>query len=105
MHTLLPERPVSFPASDADNAFETGQEVLTEIRRIAARELEISRLVEPGDDLVAKLELDSLRLITLAVGLEDRFRIKLSEEDAGTLVTVSDLIALVVKRQREARLA
>jgi acyl carrier protein len=44
------------------------------------------------------LQLDSLGLTVLAVGLENRFRVKLSEEDAVGLATVEDLAKLVVTR-------
>ena len=35
--------------------------------------------------------------VVLAVGLEDRFRIKLRDEDAASVVTVSDLVELVAR--------
>ena len=43
-----------------------------------------------------------LGLITLAVGLEDRFRVRLSEEDVPGLVTFGDVICLVNRRREEA---
>ena len=56
--------------------------VLQEIRRIAAEELEWTRPVQPADDLLRDLQLDSLGLTVLAVGLENRFRVRLTEEDS-----------------------
>ncbi|MBZ4396285.1 acyl carrier protein [Myxococcus sp. MISCRS1] len=73
-------------------------EVLAEIRRIAAEELEWKGEVEPGLDLLKDLQLDSLGLTVLAVGLENRFRIRLSEEDAQGVRTVGDLTKLVERR-------
>lgn len=73
-------------------------EVLDTIRSIARTELELERLVDPGDDLLADLGLDSLGLTILAVGLENRFRVRLSQEDAVGLRTVADLTKLVVRR-------
>ena len=73
-------------------------EVLDTIRSIARTELELEQLVEPGDDLLADLGLDSLGLTILAVGLENRFRVRLSQEDAVGLRTVGDLTKLVVRR-------
>ena len=73
-------------------------EVLDAIRSIARAELELEQPVEPGDDLLADLGLDSLGLTILAVGLENRFRVKLSQEDAVGLRTVDDLAKLVVRR-------
>ncbi len=74
-------------------------EVLEEIRRVLRDELGLSREARPEDDLVADLQLDSVGLLTLVVGLEDRFRIALSEEDAAGVRTVSDLMALVSRRR------
>ena len=75
-------------------------EILAEIRRIASQELEISRPVEPTDQLSRDLELDSLGATVLAVGLEDKFRIRLSPEDSGQVETVQDLVQLVARRAR-----
>jgi acyl carrier protein len=74
-------------------------EVLAEIRRVLREELALEREVRPADDLVADLQLDSLGLITLVIGLEDRFRIVLAEEDAARVRTVADLAALVQERR------
>jgi acyl carrier protein len=71
---------------------------LDEIRRIAADELALQRKPEPADDLVLDLHLDSVGLLTLVVALEDRFRVKLEEEDAARVRTVEDLTALVAER-------
>lgn len=77
---------------------ETEQEVLAEIRRIAAEELEWAGRVEPSDELVRDLQLDSLGMTVMAVGLENRFRIKLSDEDAQGIRTVEELAKLVARR-------
>jgi acyl carrier protein len=75
--------------------------VLAEIRRILANELEVTRTAEPDDDLAGDLEVDSLGAVVLAVGLEDRFRIRLSDVDAAAVVTVGDLVRVVCRRVRE----
>jgi len=80
---------------------ELEQEVLAEIRRIATEELEWKGTVDPRQDLFRDLQLDSLGLTVLAVGLENRFRIRLSEEDAQELKTVADLTRLVASRVGE----
>ena len=80
---------------------ETQREVLAEIRRIATEELEWRGTVEPSHRLVGDLQLDSLGLMVMAVGLENRFRIKLSEEDAQDIQTVEDLTRLVASRAAE----
>jgi acyl carrier protein len=77
-------------------------EVLGEIRRVLRDELGIGREALPDDDLIADLQLDSVGLLTLVVGLEDRFRVALHEEDAAAVRTVNDLAALVLRRRGEA---
>jgi acyl carrier protein len=74
----------------------TEADVLAAIRAIAAAQLDLEREVEPGDDLIHDLDLDSLTLATLAVALEDRFAITLGEEDSARVRTVADLCRLVV---------
>jgi len=76
-------------------------DVLTEIRAIAAAQLDLAREVQPDDDLTRDLELDSLTLATLAVALEDRFNIVLAEEDAARVRTIADLCRLVARRVEE----
>ena len=82
---------------------ELDQLVLAELRRIARDELEHPHEVSPAQRLQEDLHLDSMAMIIVAVGLENRFRVKLQEEDAGSLLTVGDLIALVVRRVAESR--
>jgi acyl carrier protein len=73
-------------------------QVREEIGRIVREELEFEGAVEPGHDLLRDLHLDSLGLTVLAVGLENRFRVMLSEEDAQGVRTVEDLALLVAER-------
>lgn len=77
-------------------------EVLAEVRRILAEEVGRREAVLPSHRLDADLQLDSVQLLTLVVGLENRFRIALAEEDAAQVRTVADLVALVERRRREA---
>jgi acyl carrier protein len=76
-------------------------DVLEELRRIAARDLEVQVELKPSLRLHEDLQLDSMQMIIVAVGLENRFRVKLGEEDAPALKTIGDLCALVVRRVRE----
>jgi len=80
----------------------TELEVLEAVRTIARTELAMERPIAPEDDLLEDLALDSLGLTVLAVGLENRFRVKLSEEDAAGVRTVRDLAQHVAARTREA---
>jgi acyl carrier protein len=76
----------------------TEEEVLAEIGRIVARELEITGPIQSHHGLIQDLRLDSLALTVLAVGLEDRFRVRLTEEDSAQINTVQDLARLVAAR-------
>lgn len=76
-------------------------QVLEEIRRIAARELEHATPIEPTLRLKEDLHLDSLAMVIVAVGLENHFRVKLEEQSAGSISTVGDLVALVARRVQE----
>ena len=79
------------------------RQVLEAIRAIARTELEMERAISPDDDLLRDLALDSLGLTVLAVGLENRFRVKLSEEDAAGVQTVADLARHVASRTEATR--
>jgi acyl carrier protein len=91
------------PASSPEGTVATELEVLETIRAIARTELEIERPIGPEDDLLRDLALDSLGLTVLAVGLENKFRVKLSEEDAAGVQTVGDLARQVAARSQEGR--
>ena len=77
-------------------------EILAEIRRVFSVDLEVTEPVEPHHELGRDLRVDSMGAVVLAVALEDRFRVKLSDEDALMVVTVKDLVDLVERRSREA---
>jgi acyl carrier protein len=75
---------------------------MMEIRRILGDELgrPVTDL-RPDQELQRDLRMDSMELITLAVGLEDRFRVILEESDAAKVMTVGDLATLVSRRAAE----
>lgn len=52
----------------------------------------------PEMRLVEDLNLDSIRLLTLATEVENRFRILLDEADELAIETVGDLIAIVERK-------
>ncbi|HEY8210565.1 MAG TPA: phosphopantetheine-binding protein [Myxococcaceae bacterium] len=89
--------PASSPAG-APREDDVRQQALAEIRRILGEELAVAASVEPGQALVADLHLDSMELLTLAVGLENRFRVRLNEADSAGVRTVGDLAGLVARR-------
>lgn len=81
------------------------QEALDVIRRIFSTELGHAGVVDPSDDLLRDLHVDSLNAVILAVGLEDHFRVRLSAEDTGGVTTVASLMTRVAERVRAARTA
>lgn len=48
--------------------------------------------------LVEDLRLDSIRLLTLAAEVENRFRVFLDELDEGAIETIGDLVAIVRRK-------
>ncbi len=80
----------------------TQAEVIAELQRLCREELELERTLAPSDRLEGDLQLDSMGLIVVVVGVENRFRIKLTETDSEEVKTVGDLAELVVRRSVEA---
>jgi len=72
--------------------------VMLEIRRVVEGELELPRQVQPSDRLVEDLGLDSMTLTTLAVALEDRFQVVLTDDEATRIRTVAELARCVASR-------
>ena len=77
----------------------TDSEILAVIAELAREKLEWSGPVQPDMHLVEDLELDSLRLLTLAVEVENRFRICLDEEEEAAIETVADLVGVIRSKQ------
>ena len=75
----------------------TDAEILSTILEVAREELEWQGEVTPEMRLVEDLRLDSLALLTLAVAIEDRFRIRLDDVE-NELETVGDLVAAIRSR-------
>jgi acyl carrier protein len=50
--------------------------------------------------LIEDLRLDSVRLLTLAAEVENRFRVFLDELDEGAIETVGDLVSIVKRKLR-----
>lgn len=51
--------------------------------------------ITPGTRLIEDLHLDSLQLLTLAVEVENRFRVRIPPDDEAGVRTVGDLVAVV----------
>jgi acyl carrier protein len=71
--------------------------VAEEIVRLAQVELRLEgELPAPDEPLAGRL--DSLQLLALVVAVEDRFRVRLTDDDAALARTISDLARLVSTR-------
>lgn len=79
----------------------TRAEILAGIAEVARLELGVEAgEVRPDARLVEDLGFDSLRLLTLAAAVENRFQVALTPEDDERISTIGDLAAVL-----EARLA
>lgn len=77
--------------------------VAAEILALARRELRLEG-PEPGLDEPLAGRLDSLLLLSLVVAVEDRFHVRLTDDDAAHAATLADLARLVAARAAPARL-
>ena len=75
------------------------QEILSGIAEVARR-LGVAAEIHPPARLVEDLALDSLRLLALAVEVENRFRIKIEPADEAEIRTVGDLVEVVRRKLR-----
>lgn len=73
-------------------------EILVEIVAVAREHLGYRGSLAGHMRLVEDLELDSIRLLTLAVEVENRFRVRLDEADEAAIETVGDLVAAVRRK-------
>lgn len=79
------------------------EEILQTIRELAREHLEHEGELEASSRLVEDLELDSVRRLTLAIEIEDHFRICLDPEDEASIETVADLVETVRRKIERAR--
>jgi acyl carrier protein len=73
--------------------------IADEIRRLAREDLGIEAEVRDCEELAGQL--DSLALLSLVVAVEDRFRVRVGEEDAARLRSLADLASFVAARTAE----
>lgn len=76
----------------------TAEEIRLGIAAVAHRHLAYDGPLSPGLRLIEDLRLDSIRLLTLAVEVENHFRIALDPEDDAAIETVADLVAVVGRK-------
>jgi len=77
------------------------EEILDGIAAVAREHLDWQEPLRPEMHLVEDLGLDSIRLLTLAVEVENRFRIYLDEGDEAEISTVGKLVAAVRRKLAE----
>ncbi|QLY28240.1 meromycolate extension acyl carrier protein AcpM [Nocardia huaxiensis] len=70
-------------------------EIVEEVTGIEAAEVTIDK------HFVEDLEIDSLSLVEIAVQLEDKYTVKIPDEDLASLRTVDDAVAYVQKMQAQ----
>lgn len=76
-------------------------EILAGINRVAREHLDRREPLTPEMHLVEDLELDSIRLLTLAVEVENHFRVCLDEGDETEISTVGHLVEAVSRKLEE----
>ncbi|MGH2923120.1 MAG: acyl carrier protein [Solirubrobacterales bacterium] len=75
------------------------EEVMELVREHLATELEVPReRITPETRFREDLDADSLDLYELVMELEDRYGIRVSEEEAAELATVADAVDFVTAR-------
>jgi len=74
------------------------RQVLQEIEDVAREHLGWTGQLRPEMRLAEDLELDSIKTLTLAVEVEDRFQICIDPESESQIVTVGDLVAAVRRK-------
>ena len=74
------------------------EQILAGIAEIARKELGLDGPIDRRLRLIEDLKLDSLRMLTLAIEVENRFRVRLDEYGEDGLETVDDLIVAVRKQ-------
>ena len=72
--------------------------ILDGITDVARLHLGWEGTLSPDMRLIEDLRLDSIRLLTLAAEVENRFRVLLDELDEGAIETVGDLIAIIRRK-------
>lgn len=73
-------------------------EILEGIEEVARRHLRWDGALAPDMALAEAMALDSLRRLTFVVEIENRFRVRLDEEDEAAIETVADLVAAIRRR-------
>ncbi len=74
--------------------------ILAGIKEVARKHLDWEGSIDPEMRLVEDLSLDSIKLLTLAIEVENRFKICLDPDRDHELITVGDLVAAIRRQDR-----
>lgn len=80
----------------ADRSAEIADTVVALVVRVSGHD---AARLSPSTDLYADLKLDSLDALELLVALEDAFGIDIGTDEAQSLRTLADVVALLQRRQ------
>jgi acyl carrier protein len=75
-----------------------GTDILEGVAEVARQHLGWEGPLTVDMRLIEDLRLDSVRLLTLAAEVENRFRVILDEADEAAIVTVGDLVEMVRRK-------
>lgn len=81
----------------------TDSEILAGIADVARCHLGYEGPLDPGMRLAEDLELDSIKALTLAVEVENRFRIAIDPDSETGIATLGDLVRVVRGKLDEPR--
>ncbi len=79
----------------------TEAEILAAVEEVAREHVGWPGRLRPEMRLAEELELDSLKALTLAVEVENYFRVCLDADSEAQIVTVGDLVATVGRKLEE----
>ena len=76
------------------------QEILDSLREIIVEETGVdSATVEPEKAFVEDLDIDSLSMMTIVVNAEEKFGVRIPDDDVKGLRTVGDAVSYITKAQ------
>ena len=78
------------------------REILAAIAEVAREHVGLRGTLSPAQRLVEDLDLDSIKALTLAVEVENRFRVAIDPDSEASIVTVGDLVRVVREKLDDA---
>jgi len=77
-------------------------DILTRVKKLIAEVLNINEeMITENSKIIADLGAESLDIVTLLMEFEDAFSMKIPDEDAEELLTVSDVIDYILVKAEE----